>query len=83
MNLITMWGERRDYEGMQPELMVAWDEITEEGNPEGFKQACEEARASWGDELAQWRIINLRAPTGLLIEAFAVRVLDAAVEPQA
>jgi hypothetical protein len=75
MRLMTMWGERVGFEGRVPELMVAWDYYAWDNYTEGFDEDCEKARASWGDELAQWRIIEIEVSESAIIKAFDVAVV--------
>lgn len=58
MTISILFGQRRS----QPEaieVMVSWDEYCIDSNPGGFEEACEEAKKSWGDELLQWRVIDI------------------------
>ncbi len=58
MRITCLFGQRKS----QPEaieLMVAWDEYCIDSNPEGFEEDCEKAKKSWGDELLQWRLLDL------------------------
>lgn len=41
MILHTLWAWRKNEEG--PELLEAWDEVTRDNWPEGFKEACQKA----------------------------------------
>jgi len=59
MQIHTLWGERKGFEGGFPELMVAWSEYQIEDNPEGFDEACAAEAATWGDELASTRLVLL------------------------
>lgn len=85
MRLMTMWGERRDFK--TPELMVAWDYYTWDNWAEGFDEECEKARKSWGDDLVQWRIIELDVSEEAIRKAFEAAVIPvtpalAGQEPQ-
>ena len=70
MKIHTLWGERKGFEGDAPELMVAWDECSIESNPDGFEDACREARTSWGSELVQERCIHIEVPESVIFDAF-------------
>jgi hypothetical protein len=70
MIIKTLWGERKGYEGQAPELMIAWDEYSLEQNYEGFEQQCQQAIESWGDELVQWRIIEVAVADAPIFKAF-------------
>lgn len=56
MILHTLWGTRKGE--ADPELMVAWDEYSVDGNRQGFAEDCERAIKSWGDDLATHRYIH-------------------------
>lgn len=80
MQLTTLWGERKGYEGETPELMVAWDENSIDQNGEGFEKECEQAIASWGNDLVQWRTIVVTIPEAPIFAAFDVTEIKGAVE---
>lgn len=67
MIIKTMWGKRRSEPNAPPELMVAWDEHRVDDFPEGFEDDCAVARASWSDDLAEWRMIDVEV-RGLSID---------------
>lgn len=77
MIIKTMWGRRAAEYNQMPELMVAWDEYCEDSYPEGFAKECDEARASWGDDLVAWRRIDIDVSLVQISEAFAPAVVVA------
>jgi hypothetical protein len=79
MILKTMWGQRASERGDMPELMVAWDEYSEDGYPEGFAKECSSARESWGDDLAAWRMVDIYVPSEQMVAAFRPAVASASV----
>lgn len=80
MRLLTLWGERRGMEGAAPELMVAWDEYCADANYDGFVQECDKARASWGSDLVQYRMIEVEVSEAALRKAFAPVVVSGEVQ---
>src|SRR5690349_13750049 len=44
------------------ELVVAWDEFSVEGNPDGYDQERDKALASWGDDLLRWVEVEIEVP---------------------
>lgn len=80
INIVSVWGERRGYEGEVPELMVAWDQNSIDENPDGFEGACAEEAESWGDDLVQQRRIVIAVPAHLILGAFAAPVDAAPVD---
>lgn len=58
----SLWITRKSIDGgfHFPELLVAWDEYGIDENYEGWREACDDALAACGDDVAQWRIIPLR-----------------------
>ncbi len=69
MVIKTLWGWRKSED--TPELMQAWDEYTVDNWPEGWTEACEKARASWGDDLYSHREIDLVVNLDSILQAFA------------
>lgn len=78
MRIETLWGTRKDFEH-SPELMVAWDENCLDGWREGFEDECEKARESWGDQLAEWRLITIEIPASHVARAFAQERIEGKV----
>ena len=79
MKLTCLFGTRKGmYEA--PELMVAWDEYCLDANPEGFEEECENAKKSWGNDLGQWRIVEIEISQEKLEEHFAEPTLEGEVE---
>ena len=60
IEIYTLWGERKGFEGSYPELMVAWTEHQIDENAEGFDKACADEAASWGNDLASTRLVILK-----------------------
>lgn len=79
MRIMTLWGKRKDG---TIELMVAWDEHCVEGNPEGFDEALEESRKSWGDDLAEDRPLVLDIPDQTIDRMFEPRVVHVKKVPE-
>jgi hypothetical protein len=77
MKIRTIWGQRAD-DGMMPELIDAWDEYTEEENPEDFDEALEKAKAR--TEFVDIRIIVMVVPDRTILDAFKVPVVAVTVE---
>jgi hypothetical protein len=70
MRIWALWGVRKGFEDDSPELMVAWDTYSADGNFEGWEKECEEAKASWGDDLSAWRLIEHEVDEEFLKRAF-------------
>lgn len=79
MKLICLFGTRKNSTDL-PELMVAWDEYCADANYEGFEEECERAKKSWGDELHQWRIMEIKVPEAQIVGAFEVPQAEGKVE---
>ena len=60
--------------------MVAWDEYSIDANPEGFEEDCKKAKESWGDDLLQWRMVELKTNGGDIDKLFETPVVSATVE---
>jgi len=58
MKITCMFGQRRSDPDVI-ELMVAWDEYCLDENPEGFAEACETAKRSWGDDMLAEREVEI------------------------
>ena len=81
MRITCLFGQRKS----QPEsveLMVAWDEYCIDSYPEGFEEACETAKKSWGDDLLQWRILDLKTSEASITKLFDAPTLPAKVEAE-
>lgn len=79
MRITCLFGQRKS----QPEsieLMVAWDEYCIDNYPEGFEEECEKAKKSWGDDLLQWRLVDLKTSSTDLVELFTTPTLEGKVE---
>ncbi len=76
MILKTMWGKRASEPNAPPELMEAWDEHGVDGFPEGFAKSCAVTRASWAEDLAEWRMIDIHVPAQAIADAFDPAVTD-------
>ena len=59
MNVETFWITRYSDESAPPELLVAWDEHSVEAAPEGFAEACRDARLAVGSDLKDSRHVLL------------------------
>ena len=70
MNIEALFGLRKGFENDYAELMVAWDEYSIESNPDGWDDQCAAAMASWGDDLAQHRIITITVDDGSISALF-------------
>jgi hypothetical protein len=71
MKIFCLFGQRKEEHGpRETELMVAWDEYCVEENEEGFAEEIARAKRSWGDDLAQWRMIEVEIPDALIDQAF-------------
>jgi hypothetical protein len=77
MKVLTLWGVRRGFEAEMPELMEAWDEVSIDNWAEGWDEACDKARQSWGDDLVAWRVIELEVPSTAVLAAFAPATVEA------
>jgi hypothetical protein len=64
----TLWGARHG-ESM-PELMAAWDEYSVDQNYEGWREDCERAIKSWGDDLQEKRYLDIDVSEQEVIAAF-------------
>lgn len=79
MRITCLFGQRKS----QPEaieLMTAWDEYCIDNNPEGFEEDCERAKKSWGDELLQWRLVDLATSSTDLEKLFTTPTLEGKIE---
>lgn len=75
MLIRTMWG-KREPGNLAPELMVAWDEFCIDAYPEGFTHECDEVRASWADDLAAWRMVDIQVKLDQVEAAFLRPVIE-------
>lgn len=82
MKVMTMWGVRRGFEEDMPELMEAWDEYSIDNWVEGWEEACDKARTSWGDDLVAWRILELDVDNASVLAAFAPKTIKAVASGQ-
>lgn len=73
-DLATVWISRKSDPDSPRECVLAWDGWSIEENWEGWREAVDKALASLGDDLDQYRFINLRVPAITLTEAFSNRV---------
>ncbi len=80
MKLLTLWATRKDFEGHVPELLVAWDEHCVDNFPEGFEADCKKALDAMGDDLAEYRRINIYVPEEAIRHAFEKPNVSAVVE---
>ena len=75
MRITCLFGQRKS----QPEsieLMVAWDEYCIDNYPEGFEADCKKAKESWGSDLLQWRLVELKTSSTDLVELFTTPTLE-------
>jgi hypothetical protein len=77
MIIETFWGWRKGEDS--PELLVAWDEYTVDGYPEGYEAAVEEALKGAGDEMVEVRRIQLSVNYTQITSQFEVPTLHAKV----
>lgn len=70
MKTVALFGQRKSEHNLI-ELMVAWDEYCVDAYQEGFEEECEKAKESWGDDLAQWRIVEIEIDEKAIHERFA------------
>ena len=77
MNVKTMWGLRKGER--YPELMEAWDYYSMDSNPGGFEEACKKSRKEMGDDLLEFRIIDLGVSMDSIDAAFATTTVAAEV----
>jgi hypothetical protein len=68
MIISTLWGLRKGER--MPELMEAWDEYSVDSYSDGWVKACEKAIASWGDDLVEYREINVSVDVDQIELAF-------------
>lgn len=80
MKLICLFGTRK-HSLDAPELMLAWDEYSMDENPEGFSQECKDARKSWGEDLEQWRTIEIEIDEERLRAHFETPTWNGDVKP--
>jgi hypothetical protein len=61
MKVRSLWITRKGAEGYDemPELLVAWDEISIDENPEGFEQSCKQALESVGSDVDEIRYLDI------------------------
>lgn len=81
MILKTMWGKRVSEPNAPPELMEAWDEHGVDGFPEGFEKSCAFTRASWGEDLAEWRMVDIHISDEAIRQAFKAAATAGSVLP--
>jgi hypothetical protein len=82
VKILTLWGIRRGFEEDMPELMEAWDEHSIDNWVEGWEEACDKARASWGDDLVAWRILELDVTNESILAPFAPARIEARASSQ-
>ena len=56
----TLWITRQSED--TPELLVAWDNFTIDGNPGGFTEACKEALAAVGNDVRDTAYLTIIVP---------------------
>jgi len=68
----------------QVSLLVAWDEFDRESNPQGFVDACEDARRCWDGaaERAEFVYIDIQVPSVAIMERFCTPVVPAVLMPK-
>jgi hypothetical protein len=74
----TLWGWRKSADS--PELLEAWDEYAVDENESGWREACEKAIASVGDDLFAHRFFTLRVSGDKIMESFLPAEADASVD---
>jgi hypothetical protein len=78
----TLWITRKDCADYPPGLIEAWDEWSLEENWDGWKAACDDALASIGSGLAEFRYVDIVVPVAPIHEAFeATRAEAVGVAP--
>lgn len=77
MIIETFWGWRKGEDS--PELLVAWDEFTVDGYPDGYEKAVKESLEGAGDEMIEVRRISLSVKEGLITSQFTVPTIPAEV----
>lgn len=58
MDIATLWITRKS-DDSGPELLVAWDSYAIEANFNGWKAVCDKNLKAVGDDVMQFRYINL------------------------
>lgn len=72
---------RKSEPNNMPELILAWDEYTMEGNPGGFERECRHQLSGWEDEIEAKRIVNIEIEDDIIEGLFTVPVIEATVLP--
>lgn len=78
-----MFGSRKSSHSLDEpiiELMVAWDEYCLAENPEGFDEDVEKAKESWGNDLHEWRVLDIEIDEKDLRKRFGTSKLQGTVK---
>lgn len=70
MNIKTLWATRVSDPGGPPELLAAWDEISMEDNLDGANGDFRLALSKMGDDLDEFRYVEISIPSDLLSAVF-------------
>lgn len=63
MDIATLWIKRKGFEDGSPELIVAWDGYSIDGNWEGWRDACDRELKLIGEDVAAFRFLNIHLST--------------------
>lgn len=66
--------------GDVPELIVAWDQYKVEEQPQGFREACDEALGLYDGEPPH-EYIDVEIDEAVLLDAFSRPILQGAIKP--
>jgi len=79
MVIHTFWGWRKGENS--PELLVAWDDFTYDGWPEGYEEAIARySEPQVASEIPETRRIELFVPDGKIEAAFEPKAITAEVK---
>ena len=80
MKIVCMFGQRKGMPFAEEfEVMLSWSDFDVEANYEGFLLACSEARGSWGNDLLQWRIIEVEVDGSKIRRLFRALIIGGEV----
>lgn len=74
-----LWVTRKYDTNAPPELLEAWDEVSIDENLEGFNEACKKALDAVGDDVDEFRYIDMEVPTSAVRQAFQPEVVESTI----
>jgi hypothetical protein len=78
VRISTVWIRRKDGEWNEaPEIQLAWTEHDIDNWYEGWVEALDKALSAVGDDLRDYRIIDIEVPWQSIVDAFGDPVVEA------